>query len=59
MPSRQREGVEWFEPKRCWRAWIEIKGRIVELGYFKLKQDAITARNIAEEKLNLGFEDDG
>ncbi|PFW65272.1 AP2 domain-containing protein [Bacillus sp. AFS075034] len=44
------KGVCWVKGKQKWRASIHIKGKTIHLGYFAEKEDAIKAREIAEEK---------
>ena len=48
-------GVIWFKPTSRWRAGITIKGKNINLGYFKTLFDACCARKSAEIK--HGFHD--
>lgn len=43
-------GVYWYSQYGKWRAQIVVKGRLVFLGYFADKEDAILARRAAEIK---------
>ncbi len=43
-------GVAWHKQQKCWRAYINIKGKQISLGLYKEKEDAIKARTTAEEK---------
>lgn len=43
-------GVYWYSQYGKWRAQIVVKGRLVFLGYFADKEDAISARATAEIK---------
>jgi hypothetical protein len=43
-------GVYWFKYKKRWLAKIIIKGKVLTLGYYRNKEDAINARKAAEEK---------
>jgi hypothetical protein len=42
-------GVNWCKPIKRWSARISINGRRICLGYFKLQQHAIEARQCAEK----------
>ena len=46
-------GVSWFKNARSWRSHITINGVTKLLGYFKNKDDAITARLNAEKDNNI------
>ena len=39
------KGVRWTEENQKWRARITINGKIINLGYFMNKDDAINIRN--------------
>ena len=41
-------GVSYFNPNKCWIAYITINYKHIHLGYFKNKEDAILARKEAE-----------
>ncbi len=43
-------GVGWIAEKNEWRASLTLKGKFINLGYFKNKKDAIRARQQAEIK---------
>lgn len=43
-------GVSWHKKSKKWRAYIGINNKMINLGFFKDKDDAIAARKIAEEK---------
>lgn len=43
-------GVSFFSRDKKWRAKITVNKKIIGLGYFKNKQDAVTARKKAELK---------
>lgn len=43
-------GVGWDKRVGKWRAWININKRQIWLGYFELKEEAITARKEAKKK---------
>jgi hypothetical protein len=40
-------GVSWFRPAKLWRAYMQVDGRRVELGYFKEEREAAKARDRA------------
>jgi hypothetical protein len=44
------KGVMWMESRKKWKAYIGFKGKQINLGYFEDKNDAIKARQLAEEK---------
>jgi len=41
-------GVGWCDSRKAWRAKITINKKVIELGYFKKLDSAITARKVAE-----------
>jgi len=43
-------GVSWNKSHKKWRAQIRVNGKMVYLGGFTLKEDAIKARKEAERK---------
>lgn len=43
-------GVGWFERDKKWYSRIKVDGKLLHLGYFKNKQDAIAARKQADIK---------
>lgn len=45
------KGVSWHKAGKCWTAQIKDKGRKIHLGSYKLLEDAIEARQQAEEEL--------
>ena len=45
------KGIHWHKRRNEWRARIQIKGKRYELGSFKRLQDAIEARELAEQEL--------
>jgi hypothetical protein len=44
------KGVIWMESRKKWKAYIGFKGKQISLGYYEDKEDAIKARQLAEEK---------
>ena len=50
------KGVSWHKATKTWRAYIQIKGKFIGLGYFKNIDDAVTARKNKEELHNLAIE---
>lgn len=44
------KGVRWNDQRGKWTAHIGFKGKQINLGYFENKEDAIKARQAAEEK---------
>lgn len=44
------KGVMWNKHRNKWQAYIGFKGKQINLGYFDKKEDAIKARELAEEK---------
>jgi hypothetical protein len=44
-------GVSWHSVKKRWEARIGLRGKFYHLGYFESIEDAIVARENAEEKL--------
>lgn len=61
FPSKKNtsgfKGVSWFKPAKRWRAYIKHKSsnKRIELGYFKIKEDAVNARINAEKKLGVYY----
>lgn len=47
------KGVFYIKARRRWWAYVEIDGKRRNLGYHKLKEDAIEARSKAEDALIL------
>ncbi len=47
------KGVHWFKPAKLWRAYITIDGKRIELGYSKVKEEAIKLRQEAEKKYGV------
>lgn len=45
-------GVYWREDSRKWRAMIGHNGRLIRVGTFERKEDAIAARLAAQQKLD-------
>lgn len=47
------KGVGWFKPAGLWRAYIKHQSepKRIELGYFKTFEEAVAARQSAEERL--------
>ena len=43
-------GVSFSEKYRCWHSYIGVNGKRKNIGYFKLKKDAVFARWMAEKK---------
>ena len=43
-------GVWWDPSRKSWRATIRTEGRVIYLGTFKAREDAIAARARAEVK---------
>lgn len=52
------KGVTWVESRNKWRAYIGHKGKQVSLGYFDNKEDAVAARQNAEEKYHKPYLED-
>lgn len=52
------KGVTWTESRKKWRAYIGYKGKQVSLGYFDNKEDAVAARQNAEEKYHKPYLED-
>ena len=48
--NRKAKGYYWYKINKKWRAMIQINKKIIHLGYFINRQDAINARKIAENK---------
>jgi len=46
-------GVNWTAKDSRWRAYINVNGRNIGLGYFKTKDEAISARKMAELKYEV------
>jgi hypothetical protein len=46
-------GVGWHKPSRRWRSYISVNNKLIHLGYFKDKFEAIKAR--AEANIEYGF----
>ncbi|MAF42605.1 MAG: endonuclease [Parcubacteria group bacterium] len=46
-------GVRWSEKLKKWNAYIGCNGKIISLGHFVQKKNAVMARN--EAKISLGF----
>ena len=44
------KGVTWFKATKRWQARIAIAGKQTHLGFFKDKDEAITARKAAEKE---------
>lgn len=44
------KGVMWNKHRNKWQAYIGFQGKNINLGYFDNKEDAIRARELAEEK---------
>lgn len=47
------KGVFWYKNYKKWESQIQIDGKKIRVGYFKLKEDAILARLSAEEQLGV------
>lgn len=43
-------GVRWSERDRKWQSYIRVCSRLINLGLFKVKEDAIEARKRAENE---------
>jgi len=43
-------GISWDKNYNKWHAYIKINGKRIHLGYFELLQNAVEAREIAEQK---------
>jgi hypothetical protein len=52
------KGVTWMDSRQKWRAYIGFKGKQITLGYFDIKEDAIKARQQAEETYFKPFLED-
>jgi HNH endonuclease len=46
-------GVNWYDRRKCWRAFIKISGKSQHLGHFKNFDDAVAARKLAETNLHF------
>lgn len=44
-------GVNWFKPRRLWRAYLTNKGPQIHLGYFPTIEEAVAARAAAFQAL--------
>jgi len=53
-----KRGVFWHNQTQLWRADITVRGKRLYLGGFANKQDAIKARDAAEQKYLRGKNDD-
>ncbi len=42
--SQSTAGVVWAEDRKKWRAWIGVNKKLIHLGSFKNKHDAVSAR---------------
>lgn len=51
--SSGQVGVSWFKLRSTWRAVINVNGKQITLGYFKVLEDAIASRKKAE--IHYGF----
>lgn len=51
-------GVSWDNPRSKWKAYIQVKGKCLQLGRFDNIQDAISARKQAVKKYygEFGYE---
>jgi hypothetical protein len=47
-------GVTWRENRSTWEAKIRVDGKLIRIGSFKQKEDAIRARRRAEKLYNNG-----
>jgi hypothetical protein len=50
VKSGKMRGVYWYSPTSRWVAKLHHKGRMLHLGYFKDKSEAIAARRAAERE---------
>lgn len=46
----QFKGVDWFAPRKKWRARIKVSGQSIGLGYFTHENDAARAYDIAAQE---------
>ena len=46
-------GVCWYKNYNKWRAYIKVNGKQITIGYFENKDDAITARALANKDNNF------
>lgn len=44
------QGVCWAKDRQKWRAYITVDGRVIHLGQYEKKENAIEARVKAEKK---------
>lgn len=49
------KGVTWLDSRQKWLAYIGFKGKQINLGYYDNKDDAIKARQKAEEKYHKPY----
>ena len=49
------KGVIWLESRGKWRAYIGVKGKQITLGYYVRIEDAIAARQAAEDKYHKPY----
>ena len=54
--NRGPVGVYWCKNKQRWTAEISVGGKKIRIGRFKVKEDAIEARKIAELKYRVQYE---
>lgn len=51
-----RTGVYWYKPNQKWLAYIRVDGKYHHLGYFEDFNDAVKAREDAEQKYKFHSE---
>lgn len=51
------KGVMWMESRKKWKAYIGFKGKSITIGYFTVLDDAVKARQEAEEKYHKPYLD--
>lgn len=49
------KGLRWRDDVKSWRVNVKIKGKEIQIGYFKNKKDAVRARKDAEAKYYGAF----
>ena len=47
------KGVYFDKRRRVWKAWVKVSGKLITLGSYPKKEEAIAARQAGEEKYYL------
>jgi len=48
-------GVYFYKPRQVWRARLKINGKLIELGHFKIEEDAAKSYDVAAKKYHGEF----